>query len=158
MTVEPSERDRRVRIARLTDRGRAERAVLDERSDDIAGSFLAPLNAKQRTRLVEAMGEVDRLLTAGLVAVAPTDPDHPHARHCLAACFGLPGGRAVQRRVLRPPLVREGPQPALKTTVRSMTKLMAVATPWATTHATMMGRLSASISAFVPTLTKNVTV
>jgi hypothetical protein len=26
------------------------------------------------------MREVDRLLTAGLVAVTPTDPDHPHAR------------------------------------------------------------------------------
>jgi DNA-binding MarR family transcriptional regulator/GNAT superfamily N-acetyltransferase len=87
VTVEASERDRRVRIARLTDQGRAERAVLDERADDLAGSFLAPLNVKQRTRLVEAMREVDRLLTAGLVTVGPTDPDHPHARHCLAAYF-----------------------------------------------------------------------
>jgi DNA-binding MarR family transcriptional regulator len=87
VTVEASERDRRVRIARLTDRGRAERAILDARSDDLAGSFLAPLNAKQRTRLVEAMREVDRLLTAGLVTVSPTDPDHPHARHCLSAYF-----------------------------------------------------------------------
>jgi DNA-binding MarR family transcriptional regulator len=87
VTVEASERDRRVRIVRLTDQGRAERAILDERADDLAGSFLAPLNAKQRTRLVEAMGEVDRLLTAGLVTVSPTDPDHPHARHCLTAYF-----------------------------------------------------------------------
>jgi DNA-binding MarR family transcriptional regulator/GNAT superfamily N-acetyltransferase len=87
VTVEASERDRRVRIARLTDQGRAERAVLNERADDLAASFLAPLNAKQRTRLVEAMREVDRLLTAGLVTVSPTDPEHPHARHCLAAYF-----------------------------------------------------------------------
>lgn len=85
--VEVSERDRRVRIARLTDQGRAERAILNERADELAGSFLAPLNAKQRTRLVEAMREVDRLLTAGLVTVTPTDPDHPHARHCMTAYF-----------------------------------------------------------------------
>jgi len=87
VTVEASERDRRVRIARLTDQGRAERAILNERADALAGSFLAPLNAKQRARLVDAMREVDRLLTAGLVTVSRTDPEHPHARHCLAAYF-----------------------------------------------------------------------
>lgn len=87
VTVQASEQDRRVRIARLTARGRAERAIYDERADDLAASFLAPLNERQRTRLVEAMREVDRLLTAGLVAVAPVDPDHPHARHCLGAYF-----------------------------------------------------------------------
>ncbi len=87
VTVAASGRDRRVRVARLTDAGRAERAVLDQRADDLAASLLAPLNAGQRTRLVEAMAEVDRLLTAGLVAVAPIDPDHPHARHCLTAYF-----------------------------------------------------------------------
>jgi DNA-binding MarR family transcriptional regulator len=87
VTVEPSERDRRVRIARLTAKGRAERAILNERADDLAGSLLTPLNDKQRTRLVEAMREVERLLTAGLVTVAPVDPDHPHARHCLTAYF-----------------------------------------------------------------------
>lgn len=87
VTVRASEQDRRVRIARLTARGRAERAIYDERADELAGSFLAPLNERQRTRLVEAMREVDRLLTAGLVAVAPVDPDHPHARHCLGAYF-----------------------------------------------------------------------
>jgi DNA-binding MarR family transcriptional regulator/predicted N-acetyltransferase YhbS len=87
VTVQASEQDRRVRIARLTAKGRAERAIYDERADELAASFLAPLNERQRTRLVEAMREVDRLLTAGLVAVAPVDPDHPHARHCLGAYF-----------------------------------------------------------------------
>jgi DNA-binding MarR family transcriptional regulator/GNAT superfamily N-acetyltransferase len=87
VTVEAGERDRRLRVARLTEQGRAERAVLDERANDLAGSFLAPLNGKQRARLVDAMREVDRLLTAGLVTVAPADPDHPHARHCLTAYF-----------------------------------------------------------------------
>lgn len=87
VTVEASEQDRRVRIARLTAKGHEERAIYDERADELAGSLLAPLNEKQRARLVEAMREVDRLLTAGLVAVAPVDPDHPHARHCLNAYF-----------------------------------------------------------------------
>lgn len=87
VTVEASARDRRVRIARLTTKGRAERAILDERADELAGSLLAPLNEKQRSGLVEAMREVDRLLTAGLVTVAPVDPDHPHAGHCLKAYF-----------------------------------------------------------------------
>jgi DNA-binding MarR family transcriptional regulator/predicted GNAT family acetyltransferase len=88
VTVKASEQDRRVRIARLTGKGRAERNILDERADELAGGLLAPLNDRQRTKLVDAMREVDRLLTAGLVAVAPTDPDHPHARHCLDAYFG----------------------------------------------------------------------
>jgi len=87
VTVEASEQDRRVRIARLTGKGRAERNILDDRADDLASGLLAPLNDRQRTQLVEAMREVDRLLTAGLVTVAPTDPDHPHARHCLSAYF-----------------------------------------------------------------------
>src|SRR3954447_18593833 len=43
-TVEPSEADRRVRVARLTDRGIAERAVLDDRSDELAAEILEPLD------------------------------------------------------------------------------------------------------------------
>jgi GNAT superfamily N-acetyltransferase len=87
VTVTAGEQDRRVRVARLTGAGRAERNILDERADDLASGLLAPLNDRQRTQLVGAMREVDRLLTAGLVTVVPTDPDHPHARHCLSAYF-----------------------------------------------------------------------
>ena len=47
--VEPSAADRRVRTARLTERGLAERALLDSRSDELAASLLAPLNGRQRT-------------------------------------------------------------------------------------------------------------
>src|SRR5436309_14393521 len=43
VTVEPSADDRRVRRARLTRRGRAERELLDRRSGDLARSFHAPL-------------------------------------------------------------------------------------------------------------------
>ncbi|HEY4865230.1 MAG TPA: helix-turn-helix domain-containing GNAT family N-acetyltransferase [Candidatus Dormibacteraeota bacterium] len=87
VTVGPKESDKRVRIARLTPSGLAERAVLDQRSDELAASLLAPLNASQRARLVAAMGEVERLLTAAMVEVAPTDPAHPHAQRCLHAYF-----------------------------------------------------------------------
>lgn len=79
--------DRRVRRARLTRKGRRERAVLDRRSDELASSLLAPLNDAQRQRLVDAMGEVERLLTAGLVVIEQVDPGSDHAQHCLREYF-----------------------------------------------------------------------
>lgn len=85
VTVGRNEFDRRVRLARLTPAGVKERALLDERSDALAASLLAPLNQGQRERLVTAMVEVERLLTAATVDVVPLDPAHPHARHCLRA-------------------------------------------------------------------------
>ncbi len=87
VTVEPQSRDRRVRTVRLTDAGRAERAALDGRSDELAGSLLEPLNPAQRARLVGAMAEVDRLLTAATVTLEAVDPDHPDAEHCLRSYF-----------------------------------------------------------------------
>jgi DNA-binding MarR family transcriptional regulator/GNAT superfamily N-acetyltransferase len=84
VTVGPGD-DRRVRVARLTARGRRERALLDRRSDELAASLLAPLSDGQRARLVDAMGEVERLLTAGMVEVAEAEPASPAGRHCLAA-------------------------------------------------------------------------
>ena len=48
VTVAPSEADRRVRTARLTPAGRAERELLDRRSDELARSFLEPLSDRQR--------------------------------------------------------------------------------------------------------------
>jgi DNA-binding MarR family transcriptional regulator/GNAT superfamily N-acetyltransferase len=84
VTVVPSERDRRIRVARLTAAGREERAALDERSDDLARSLLEPLSASQRERLVAAMRDVERLLTAASVEIAAIDPEHPDAQRCLA--------------------------------------------------------------------------
>jgi DNA-binding MarR family transcriptional regulator len=83
VTVGPGEGDGRVRTAHLTAAGRAERAALDRGSDELAASLLEPLNAHQRERLVTAMGEVQRLLTAALVRIAPADPTSEHARHSL---------------------------------------------------------------------------
>lgn len=87
VVVEPQPRDRRVRTVRLTGAGRAEWEALDVRSDELAGSLLEPLNTAQRSRLVAAMAEVDRLLTAATVTLEAVDPDHPDAEHCLRSYF-----------------------------------------------------------------------
>ena len=76
--------DARIRVARLTRLGRRERAALDKRSDELAQSLLAPLTTEQRERLARAMGEVERLLVAASVEITPVDPEHPHARYCVA--------------------------------------------------------------------------
>jgi DNA-binding MarR family transcriptional regulator len=96
VTVAPSDADRRVRVARLTAAGRTEQAVLDERADAAAAAVLAPLDAAARGRLVTAMREVDRLLTAGLVTITPVDPDHEHARYCREAYYAELGRRFEQ--------------------------------------------------------------
>jgi DNA-binding MarR family transcriptional regulator/GNAT superfamily N-acetyltransferase len=83
VTVRAGERDRRVSTVRLTAAGRRERKLLDRRSDELAESFLTPLTHAQRERLVSAMGAVERLLTAGMVEIAPCDPADPRAQHCL---------------------------------------------------------------------------
>src|SRR6476660_1530959 len=54
VVVEPSASDRRVRTARLTPAGAGERELLDERSQELARSFLEPLTASRRERLVAA--------------------------------------------------------------------------------------------------------
>lgn len=86
-TVEPHPDDGRVRVARLTEEGREERALLDRLSDDLARSFLSPLSESQQARLVEAMGVVERLLTAGLVEFEVADPTSQDAQYCLNAYF-----------------------------------------------------------------------
>ncbi|HET9235449.1 MAG TPA: radical SAM protein, partial [Candidatus Eisenbacteria bacterium] len=52
-----------------------ERAVLDRRSDELATALLEPLTTGQRARLVGAMADVERMLTAALVEIdAETQP------------------------------------------------------------------------------------
>jgi DNA-binding MarR family transcriptional regulator/ribosomal protein S18 acetylase RimI-like enzyme len=81
--VEPGDRDGRVRTARLTPAGLAELDVLERGSNDLAASLLEPLSERQRERLVAAMADVERLLTASMVEIAALDPADPSARHCL---------------------------------------------------------------------------
>jgi DNA-binding MarR family transcriptional regulator/GNAT superfamily N-acetyltransferase len=82
--VSPSRADARVRVARLTSAGRRERAALDRRSDKLAESLLVPLSTEQQQRLLAAMREVERLLTAASVEITPVDPQHRDAQYCLA--------------------------------------------------------------------------
>jgi DNA-binding MarR family transcriptional regulator len=87
VTVAPSPADRRTRVARLTRKGKRERELLDQRSDDLAQAMLDPLNTRQREKLIDAMATVERLLTASLVDVRVVDPLAPDAQHCLASYF-----------------------------------------------------------------------
>jgi DNA-binding MarR family transcriptional regulator len=91
--VRPSAGDRRVRTASLTAAGRRERDLLDRRSDELAQSLLAPLSDAQRERLVTAMGEVERLLTAGLVRIDVVDPESAAALFCLGEYYAEIGRR-----------------------------------------------------------------
>jgi DNA-binding MarR family transcriptional regulator len=70
----PSPTDQRVRTAHLTGAGRAEREVLDERSDALAADLVCSLDAPKRAELLDAMATVERLLTAGLIEVDVEDP------------------------------------------------------------------------------------
>ncbi len=85
--VEASRSDRRVRVARLTPAGVSERSLLDERSNDLAASILAPLDRGQRDELVDAMRTVRRLVMAAAIEIRPADPAGPDARRCLRAYF-----------------------------------------------------------------------
>ena len=75
-------------IVRLTAAGRAERAELDRLSDGLALSTLEPLDDGQRERLVAAMAEVERLLLASSIAIAPDDSGGEDAQWCLEQYFG----------------------------------------------------------------------
>ncbi|MDH3754039.1 MAG: helix-turn-helix domain-containing GNAT family N-acetyltransferase [Acidimicrobiia bacterium] len=82
--VTPAPSDRRVRRVRPTRAGRAERALLDRRSDDLARSLL---DSRQRSRLVDAARVVEHLLTAGLVHIDVEDPSSDVARFCIGSYF-----------------------------------------------------------------------
>jgi DNA-binding MarR family transcriptional regulator/GNAT superfamily N-acetyltransferase len=83
VAVGPSPRDGRVRRATLTPAGRAERDELERRATGFASSLLEPLSPGQRTRMVTAMAEVERLLVASMVRIEVEDPAGPDGRWCL---------------------------------------------------------------------------
>jgi DNA-binding MarR family transcriptional regulator/GNAT superfamily N-acetyltransferase len=81
--VEPSSRDRRVRYVRLSVAGRSEYVELDRRAEAFAQDLLAPLSERQQERLAMAMAEVERLVLASMVHIAPADPRGADARWCV---------------------------------------------------------------------------
>jgi DNA-binding MarR family transcriptional regulator/GNAT superfamily N-acetyltransferase len=114
VVTEPHPRDARMRAVRLTPEGLAEREQLDRLSDTFAAALLEPLDENQRRRLVAAMREVGRLLTATRIQVDTVDPDDPRARWCLQAYVdeldrrfpgGFDPGRSISASApeLRPP-------------------------------------------------------
>jgi DNA-binding MarR family transcriptional regulator/GNAT superfamily N-acetyltransferase len=87
LTVGPASRDARVRVARLTAAGRAERDELDRRSDVAAESILSVLSDRQQARLMAAMADVEQLLTASQIVIGAADPGGHAGRSCLLAYF-----------------------------------------------------------------------
>lgn len=79
--------DGRVRHVVLTPKGHAECATYDALSNELARSFLGPLDPTQRDRLIGAMGEVERLLRAGAVELRVEAPDSAAAHGCLEQYF-----------------------------------------------------------------------
>jgi DNA-binding MarR family transcriptional regulator/GNAT superfamily N-acetyltransferase len=84
-TVQPSPADRRVRVARLTRRGRSELEILSRRSDELAASILDPLEPADREQLIAAMRTVKRLLTASEIDIREVDAAGADAQRCIAA-------------------------------------------------------------------------
>jgi DNA-binding MarR family transcriptional regulator/predicted GNAT family N-acyltransferase len=87
IAVTKGDDDGRRRHASLTRKGSAEHAAYDRLSDNLAESMLDPLDVSEQTRLVAAMGEVERLIRAASVKVAAESPDTADARLCLRTYF-----------------------------------------------------------------------
>jgi DNA-binding MarR family transcriptional regulator len=86
-TTQPSAQDARVKAVRLTRSGLAELRKIDVLSDTLAQSMLESLDGSQARRLVAAMTEVERLLRASSVEIAPEDPASADAAHCFEQYF-----------------------------------------------------------------------
>jgi DNA-binding MarR family transcriptional regulator/GNAT superfamily N-acetyltransferase len=83
----PGAPDARVRRLSLTPRGEREWEELESRSEALAKSVLEPLSERQERELVAAMGTVERLLTASLIAVGVESPRSAGGRWCLEQYF-----------------------------------------------------------------------
>jgi DNA-binding MarR family transcriptional regulator/GNAT superfamily N-acetyltransferase len=81
--VQPSPADARVRHVRLTKKGQREFTALERHSQALATTLLEPLGPAQRERLVKAMAEVERLLSASAVQLRPADPASPESSKCI---------------------------------------------------------------------------
>jgi DNA-binding MarR family transcriptional regulator/GNAT superfamily N-acetyltransferase len=87
VAVQKQAGDGRMRRVTLTRKGRAELAKYDGLSDRLAASMLAPLDDRHRERLVDAMAEVEWLLSASAIEVGVESPDSADARWCLNEYF-----------------------------------------------------------------------
>jgi DNA-binding MarR family transcriptional regulator len=84
-TVDPA--DARRRLVSLTAAGRAARADLDDRSEQLARGLVEPLTDGQRARLADALDTADRLLRAATTLIGPADPESGPAQAALASYY-----------------------------------------------------------------------
>ncbi len=87
VTTPQTAHDKRIRRTALTPGGVAELEELDRRSDRLAQSMLDPLSMTQQTKLIEAMAEVERLLSAAAVTIGVESPAGDDAQYCLGEYF-----------------------------------------------------------------------
>ena len=85
--VAPLESDLRSRRACLTAAGRKELKELNRLGDRFAEATLEPLSEAERTRLVKAISEVEKLLNLSFTRISVEDPDGPDAKWCLEQYF-----------------------------------------------------------------------
>ncbi len=85
--VAPDVDDRRRRTAQLTAKGRALRARLDDRSEELAQRLVAPLTDRQQERLTEALATADLLVRAATVDIRAVDPETAEARTAVGLYF-----------------------------------------------------------------------
>lgn len=86
LTTHPADDDRRRRIARLTDKGSAEKTEYDRLNDDLAARMIARA-PRNRDAILAAMDLIAVTLNSDRITLATVDPEHPDARACLAAYF-----------------------------------------------------------------------
>ena len=77
-------RDRRTKRLSLTRAGRVALREINRISDELAAAALAPLDERQRERLLRAQDEARHLLALSMYTVEPEDPRLPDARWCLS--------------------------------------------------------------------------
>jgi DNA-binding MarR family transcriptional regulator/GNAT superfamily N-acetyltransferase len=87
VSVAPGPYDRRIHVAQLTAAGVRERALLDQRADELAASILVPLDTGQRDELVAAMRTVTRLMTTPAIEIRTVDPADRDAKRCIRGYF-----------------------------------------------------------------------
>lgn len=87
ISVTASRADLRAKQIRLSAKGQRELRAYNKKSDAYAVAVIAALSTSQRDRLVTAMGEVETLLQAAAVVIAPEPSTSAEAQWCLRQYF-----------------------------------------------------------------------
>ncbi len=85
--TERSDNDSRVKRVILTTLGLAELQILNQRSDEVAKSLLAPLTLEQRQALIDAMTCVERLMRTASVQIVVESVATTDAEYCLGEYY-----------------------------------------------------------------------